>query len=103
MPYDQSHPLPEWYRTPGARRANKPEDSDGKIWSPDADDPLYAKRWGAFVAAAGNAMTAIPILNAVDISTVGYWGEGWGPYLPAGRCSSDCSISISRRSTARAC
>ena len=21
-------------------------------------------------------------MNAVDISTVGYWGEGWGPYLP---------------------
>ena len=46
MPYDQSHPLPEWYRNSGARRANKPEDSDGKIWSPDADDPRYAQALG---------------------------------------------------------
>jgi hypothetical protein len=29
MPYDNHHPLPEWYRKSGARRANKPEDKDG--------------------------------------------------------------------------
>ena len=46
MPYDQSHPLPEWYRNSGARRANKPEDSDGKIWSPDADDPRVRETLG---------------------------------------------------------
>jgi hypothetical protein len=85
MPYDQSHPLPEWYRNSGARRANKPEDADGKIWSPDADDPLYARYWNAFVAAAGRRYNGHPDLNAVDISTVGYWGEGWGPYLPEWR------------------
>ena len=82
MPYDQSHPLPEWYRNSGARRANKPEDTDGRVWSPDADDPRYLQRWGAFVAAAGKRYNGHPDLNAVDISTVGYWGEGWGPYLP---------------------
>jgi hypothetical protein len=82
MPYDQSHPLPEWYRNSGARRANKPEDKDGNVWSPDADDPAYAKRWNVFIAAAGKRYNGHPDLNAVDISTVGYWGEGWGPYLP---------------------
>lgn len=82
MPYDQANPLPEWYRNSGARRANKPEDSDGKIWSPDADDPAYAKLWGAFVAAAGKRYNGHPAVNTVDISTVGYWGEGWGPHLP---------------------
>ena len=82
MPYDQSHPLPEWYRTSGARRANKAEDKDGNVWSPDADDPQYAKLWGALVAAAGARYDGDPYLDAVDISTVGYWGEGWGPYLP---------------------
>ena len=60
MPYDQAHPLPEWYRNSGARRANKPEDSDGKIWSPDADDPLYAKYWGAFTTAAGKRYNGHP-------------------------------------------
>ena len=82
MPYDQSHALPEWYQKSGARRANKPGDSDGKIWSPDADDPSYAKRWGEFIAATGKRYNGHPGVNAVDISTVGYWGEGWGPYLP---------------------
>jgi hypothetical protein len=82
MPYDQSNALPEWYRKSGARRANKPEDKDGKIWSPDADDPLYFKYWSALVYEAGRRYDGHPYLDAVDISTVGYWGEGWGPYLP---------------------
>jgi hypothetical protein len=82
MPYDQGHPLPEWYRNSGARRANKPADKDGNIWSPDAADPLYLKHWGALVAAAGARCDGHPYLNSVDISSVGYWGEGWGPYLP---------------------
>ncbi len=83
MPYDQGHPLPEWYRNSGARRANKPEDKDGTIWSPDADDPLYLKHWGALVRAAGARYDGHPYLDSVDVSTVGYWGEGWGPYLPS--------------------
>ena len=83
MPYDQSNPLPEWYRNSGARRANKPGDKDGKIWSPDADDPLYGKHWNALVLEAGKRYDSHPSLDSVDISAVGYWGEGWGPYLPA--------------------
>jgi len=82
MPYDQRNPLPEWYRNSGARRANKPSDADGEIWSPDADDPLYRKHWSALVRAAGARYDGHPYLDSVDISTVGYWGEGWGPYLP---------------------
>ncbi len=83
MPYDQSHPLPEWYRNSGARRANKDTDPDGKVWSPDADDPLYAKHWTALVRKAGERYDGHPYLDSVDVSTVGYWGEGWGPYLPS--------------------
>jgi hypothetical protein len=83
MPYDQGHPLPEWYRNSGARRANRPDDKDGQVWSPDSDDPLYLQHWGALVRAAGRRYDGHPYLDAVDISTVGYWGEGWGPYLPS--------------------
>ena len=83
MPYDQDHPLPEWYQQSGARRINKATDKDGKIWQPDADDPTYAKTWGALVAAAGARYDGHPYLDSVDISTAGYWGEGWGPYLPS--------------------
>ena len=83
MPYDQEHPLPEWYRLSGARRANKPTDKDGRIWQPDFSDPLYLKDWGELVAEAGRRYDGHPHLDSVDISSVGYWGEGWSPYMPA--------------------
>jgi hypothetical protein len=82
MPYDQKHPLPEWYQNSGARRANKPTDKDGNIWQPDFTDPLYLKYWGEVVAAAGARYDGNPYLDAVDISSVGYWGEGWSNYMP---------------------
>jgi hypothetical protein len=82
MPYDQKHPLPEWYQNSGARRANKPTDKDGAIWQPDFSDPLYLKYWGELVAAAGARYDGHPYLDTVDVSSVGYWGEGWSDYLP---------------------
>ena len=83
MPYDQKHPLPEWYQKSGARRANQAADKDGDIWQPDFADPLYLKYWGAVVAAAGERYDGHSDLDSVDISSVGYWGEGWSPYMPA--------------------
>jgi Domain of unknown function (DUF4832)/Beta-galactosidase len=83
MPYDQRHPLPGWYRNSGAHRANKPADKDGNIWQPDFSDPLYLKYWGELVAAAGARYDGNPYLEMVDVSSVGYWGEGWSPYMPA--------------------
>jgi Domain of unknown function (DUF4832) len=82
MPYDDKHPLPDWYISSGARRANKPDDKDGAIWSPDSADPYYVKSWSSIVSEMGRRYDGHPDLNHVDISTVGYWGEGWGPYLP---------------------
>ena len=82
MPYDDHNPLPEWYRNSGARRANRPSDKDGAVWSPDSSDPRYVRQWSALVRAAGARYDGHAFLAAVDISTVGYWGEGWGPYLP---------------------
>jgi len=83
MPYDPKHPLPQWYQNSGARRANKPDDKDGKIWQPDFSDPLYLKFWSELVARAGELYDGHPDLDSVDISSVGYWGEGWSPYMPA--------------------
>jgi hypothetical protein len=82
MPYDPEHPLPEWYRKSGARRANSDSSKDGKIWQPDFSDPLYFKYWSAFVVEAGKRYDGHPDLDSVDISTVGYWGEGWSDYMP---------------------
>ncbi|HEV2194593.1 MAG TPA: DUF4832 domain-containing protein [Candidatus Acidoferrum sp.] len=83
MPYSNQDPLPEWYRNSGARRANKPTDKDGQIWQPDFSDPLYLKYWSELVAEAGKRYDGNPYLDSVDISSVGYWGEGWSPYMPA--------------------
>jgi hypothetical protein len=82
QPYDEKTPLPDWYQNSGARRANKPTDKDGNIWSPDSADPFYIQNWGAVVAEAGRRYDGHPYLDMVDISTFGYWGEGWGPYPP---------------------
>jgi hypothetical protein len=83
MPYDQEHPLPAWYRASGARRANTDADKDGRIWQPDFSDPVYLQHWGALVTDAGRRYDGNPWLDSVDISSVGYWGEGWSPYMPA--------------------
>ena len=82
MPYDQAHPLPKWYQESGARRLNNDSSKDGKIWQPDFSDPLYFKYWGALVTEAGRRYDGHPDLDSVDISTVGYWGEGWSDYMP---------------------
>lgn len=82
MPYSNIDPLPEWYRNSGARRANKPTDKDGAIWQPDFSDPLFLKYWGELVAAAGERYDGNPVLDSVDVSSVGYWGEGWSNYMP---------------------
>jgi hypothetical protein len=76
MPYDGTHPLPEWYRASGARRANQPADPDGTVWHPDLEDTLYLRRWGELVAAAAARYDGHPFVEAVDISSMGYWGEG---------------------------
>ena len=82
MPYSNEDPLPEWFRKSGVRRVNKDSDKDGKIWQPDFSDPLYLKYWGELVAEAGARYDGNPYLDSVDISSIGYWGEGWSPYMP---------------------
>jgi len=83
MPYDPKHPLPQWYRDSGAARANSDSSKDGKIWQPDFSDPLYFKYWSSLITEAGKHYDGNPDLDSVDISTVGYWGEGWSDYMPA--------------------
>lgn len=80
MPYDQKHPLPQWYRTSGAKRVNHEGDP---IWEPDFSDALYLKHWGTLVEEAGRRYDGNPNLDTVDISSVGYWGEGWSDNMPA--------------------
>ncbi len=80
MPYDKNHPLPLWYQQSGAKRANA---ANQPIWEPDFSDARYLQDWGALVKAAGKRYDGNPDLDTVDISSVGYWGEGWSDYMPA--------------------
>jgi Domain of unknown function (DUF4832) len=82
MPYDQKHPLPEWYQKSGAKRVNAATEP---LWEPDFADPLYFKHWSELVRAAGKRYDGDPRLEFVDISSVGYWGEGWSNFMPAFR------------------
>jgi hypothetical protein len=80
MPYDPKHPLPAWYRASGAKRVNR---EGNPVWEPDFSAPLYLKHWGDLVKAAGQRYDGDPRLDTVDISSIGYWGEGWSKYMPA--------------------
>ena len=83
MPYDPDYPLPDWYRASGAKRANKDSDKDGKIWQPDFGDPLFEKHWGELVAQVAARYDGHAHLESVDISSIGYWGEGWSNHMPS--------------------
>jgi len=83
MPYDPKHPMPEWYQKSGARRANSDASKDGAMWQPDFSDPLYFRYWSELITALGRRYDGHPDLDSVDISTVGFWGEGWSDYMPA--------------------
>ena len=50
-------------------------------WRVDPEDPRYAQYFGRFIAALGQRYDGHPDLESVDISIVGFWGEGAGTGL----------------------
>ena len=69
--------VPAWYRKMVGKE--KPEIDKG--WRVDPEDPRYVKHFGGFVKAFGQRYDGHPDLEMVDISIVGYWGEGGGSHL----------------------
>ena len=69
--------VPEWYR-----KMIGPDDNlgDGK-WRCDPEDPRYLKYFGGMIRALGARYDGHPDLECVDISVIGYWGEGSGSHL----------------------
>ncbi|MCE5273327.1 DUF4832 domain-containing protein [bacterium] len=69
--------VPQWYR-----QMVGPEDnlSDGK-WRCDPEDPRYLKYFGGLIRAFGQRYDGNPDLECIDVSTIGYWGEGSGSHL----------------------
>ncbi len=73
---DRKKDVPDWYR---AMVGEKTEWlTEGTGWTVDAEDPRYAKYFGDMVRAIGNRYDGHPALELVDLSIVGFWGEGRG-------------------------
>ena len=69
--------VPSWYRAMvGERDEWLPDGKKG--WRVDAEDPRYAQYFGKMIKDLGQRYTGHPALEAVDLSIVGFWGEGRG-------------------------
>jgi len=67
--------VPAWYRA----MVGGPDLWPGQPkWRVDANDPRYAECFGRFITALGRQYDGHPDLEAVDLSIVGFWGEGAG-------------------------
>jgi len=68
--------VPGWYRElVGDKDEWLP---DGEGWRVDAEDSKYAQYFGKMISALGKRYDGHPSLEAVDLSIVGFWGEGRG-------------------------
>ena len=72
-PEPQTEDVPVWYRKLAGSESEK---SFPDKWRTDPEDPRYVKHWTSLVRALGARYDGDPDLEAVDVSIVGYWGEG---------------------------
>ncbi|MFD2101479.1 DUF4832 domain-containing protein [Flagellimonas iocasae] len=77
--HDDEKDVPVWYRKIVG------EESKNKIlsgkWRINPENPAYLKYFGGMIAAMGQRYDGHPDLEAVDVSFIGYWGEGDGMEL----------------------
>ena len=79
-PYEASDDkdVPVWYRKMVGPDKHA---GSGKHWRVDPEDPRYVQYFGSMIKAIGVRYDGHPDLEAVDISFIGYWGEGDGGHL----------------------
>ena len=68
--------VPYWYRDMVGEQDEWMPEGDG--WRVDAEDPRYVQYFGGFISELGQRYDGHPNLEAVDLSIVGFWGEGRG-------------------------
>jgi hypothetical protein len=78
-PYQEEPDLdvPDWYRTMVGEERSIPTDK----WRTNPEDPRYLEYFGGLIRHLGARYDGHPDLEAVDVSIVGYWGEGSGGHL----------------------
>jgi hypothetical protein len=65
--------IPQWYR---ARMGEEKDLPHG--WRTNAEDPRYVEYFTRMIAALGTRFNGHPLLESVDLSIIGPWGEGAG-------------------------
>ena len=77
-PYEQGDKdVPAWYR----KMVGKEKKELARNWRIDPEDPRYLQYFGGLIKALGKRYDGNPALESVDVSIVGYWGEGEGSDL----------------------
>lgn len=77
-PYeDADRDVPLWYRKMvGAEKKER-----SAAWRIDPEDPRYVHYFGGMIRALGQRYDGHPNLLSVDVSLIGFWGEGDGSHL----------------------
>lgn len=77
-PYEEGEKdVPAWYR----KLVGNEKNLQSEKWRIDPEDPRYLKYFGGMIKALGQRYDGHPDLESVDISIVGFWGEGDGSHL----------------------
>jgi len=66
--------VPDWYR----KMLGKEEELPVKKWRTDPEEPRYVEHFGDMIRDLGARYDGHPMLESVDLSIVGAWGEGAG-------------------------
>ena len=66
--------VPDWYR----KMLGKEEGLPVKKWRTNPEDPRYVEHFGDMIRDLGERYDGHPLLESVDLSIVGAWGEGAG-------------------------
>lgn len=69
--------VPGWYRT----LVGEEDKSVSAKWRVDHEDPRYLRYFGGMIKALGQRYDGHPDLESVDVSIVGFYGEGEGTHL----------------------
>ena len=77
-PYEEGEKdVPAWYR----QMVGKEVKCRSEKWRIDPEDPRYLQYFGGLIQALGQRYDGHPDLECVDVSIVGFWGEGDGTHL----------------------
>lgn len=69
--------VPDWYR----KMVGEEQELAVNKWKINPENPLYIEYFGGMIKALGRRYDGHPDLESVDVSFVGYWGEGEGGHL----------------------